>query len=91
MTQFARAHDDAGFDFALISDHFFLSLGGTAVTAQGICLPLLDVLPDGSRFYLVHTSWRPKGDDMLMHSVRSDFNKDDGRIIETFTPVAVAV
>lgn len=69
---------------ALISDHVFESLGGASVKAQSICLPLMDKQPDGSRHFLLHTSWRPTKNDMMINSVRGDLKHESSRVIEHF-------
>jgi hypothetical protein len=50
----------------------FKSSDGRLVEAQGISLPFLDVAADGARFFLMHTNWRPQGNDWIEGNVRAN-------------------
>ena len=40
--------------------------------SQGVALPFSDVEPDGARYFLTHTNWRPIGSDWVAGSVTID-------------------
>jgi hypothetical protein len=68
----------------------FKSKEGPSGFAQGIGLPFSDRRPDGSRYFLMHTNWRPVGTDWIDGNVRADIQTTSARQMIAFkdtTPV----
>jgi hypothetical protein len=55
-----------------VSYRSFKSEGRSAANAQGVSLPFSDIKADGSRYFLMHTNWRPVGDDWIDGHVTAD-------------------
>lgn len=63
----------------------FKSLDGGAAVAQGVALPFSDELPDGARYFLMHTNWRPVGTDWIMGNVTVEHQRRCERRIARFS------
>lgn len=74
-----------------VSYRTFKSEGRGAANAQGVSLPFRDIEDDGARYFLMHTNWRPVGDDWIDGSVTADAQTPDVRRIISFLQAAVGV
>jgi hypothetical protein len=67
----------------------FTSKDGQSGLVQGVALPFSDEKPDGSRYFLMHTNWRPVGTDWVGGNVKVDFqNTSERRMAKFREPVA---
>jgi hypothetical protein len=62
----------------------FMSAERTGGLAQGVGLPFSDQKPDGTRYFLMHTNWRPVGTDWIEGNVQVDFHSAPKRQIISF-------
>jgi hypothetical protein len=62
----------------------FTSAEGPSGLAQGIGLPFSDHKVDGSRFFLMHTNWRPAGTDWIEGNVQVDIHSPPQRQMISF-------
>ncbi len=65
----------------------FTSKEGSSGMAQGVALPFSDKRPDGSRYFLMHTNWRPVGADWIEGNVEVEYQKtSERRLISYLAP-----
>jgi hypothetical protein len=57
----------------------FTSVEGHSGLAQGIGLPFSDRKVDGSRYFIMHTNWRPVGTDWIEGNVRVNIHSPPQR------------
>jgi hypothetical protein len=70
----------------------FTSAEGASGLAQGIGLPFSDRKADGSRYFIMHTNWRPVGTDWIEGNVQVDFHSPPKRQMISFKyPDAVLI
>lgn len=67
-----------------VSQRVFESSMGTAISAQGIILPLSDVGPDDARHLMMHTNWRPSASEMILGPVKTNTGAAAFKRIEPF-------
>jgi len=57
----------------------FKSAEGHSGLAQGVGLPFSDRKVDGSRYFVMHTNWRPVGTDWIVGNVQIDIHSPPQR------------
>ena len=62
----------------------FTSKEGPSRLAQGVSLPLSDTQTGDSRFFLMHTNWRPVGTDWIAGNVEVDYQNTCERRMVSF-------
>jgi hypothetical protein len=63
----------------------FTSVNGVNRATQGIALPFSDRDDDSTGYFLMHTNWKPVGDDWILGNVQVDLKTPYGRKTVSFT------
>lgn len=64
----------------------YASADGPSGLAQSVGLPFSDRNVDGSRYFVMHTNWRPVGTDCIEGNVQVDIHSPPQRQIISFRP-----
>lgn len=62
----------------------FSSRNGASRLVQGVALPLSQEESDGARHFLMHTNWRPAGDDWIEGNVNVEYQTNCERRLVSF-------
>ena len=62
----------------------FTSAEGPGGLAQGVGLPFSDKKNDGSRYFLMHTNWRPVGTDWVLGNVQVNIHSPPKRQVISY-------
>ena len=70
----------------------FTSKEGSSGLAQGVALPFSDRGTDGSRYFLMHTNWRPVGTDWIEGHTKVEYqNTSERRLVSFLDPGEAAL